>query len=342
MAGPAAVRRSCRCRSRSGTAGSTSRESTIADNDGQWERGLIEKLATAALKEQRRARLWGIFWKLLTFAYVTVVILLAIDWKGGTDAKASKHTALVEINGIIGPGTDSSSEKVANALQAAFKDKNTQGVVIRINSPGGSPVQAQNIFDEMRRLKKKHPETPLYVVVEDLCASGGYYVAAAADRIYVAKGSIVGSIGVRMDNFGVVGLMEKLGIERRLITAGKNKALLDPFLPLEESHREIAVNLIGEIHEQFVAAVRQGRGKRLKETPDMFSGLIWSGAKSVELGLADAFGGLDYVAREVVKAEDIVDYTQKENIAEKFARRFGAGAAGALLEFAVRSGLTIH
>jgi protease-4 len=314
----------------------------MADNDGQWERGLIEKLATAALKEQRRARLWGIFWKLLTFAYITVVIVLAIDWKDGGESKGGRHTALVDVKGIIGPGTDASAEKVAIALQAAFKDKGTQGVVLRINSPGGSPVQSQSIYDEMKRLRLKYPAIPLYVVVEDLCASGGYYVAAAADKIYVAKGSIVGSIGVRMDAFGVVGLMEKLGIERRLITAGKNKALLDPFLPLEEAHRQIAIDLINEIHEQFIAAVRDGRGKRLKETPDMFSGLIWSGAKSVELGLADAFGSLDYVAREVIKAEDIVDYTQKENLAEKFARRFGAGAMGSLLEFAARSGLMIH
>ncbi|MEO8144078.1 MAG: S49 family peptidase [Betaproteobacteria bacterium] len=313
----------------------------MADNDGQWERGLIEKLATEALKEQKRARRWGIFWKLLTFAYVTVVIVLAVDWKGG-DTKGGKHTALVEISGVIGPGTDASAEKVSLALQSAFKDKNTQGVVLRINSPGGSPVQSQNIYDEMKRLRLKYPAIPLYVVVEDLCASGGYYVAAAADMIYVAKGSIVGSIGVRMDNFGLVGLMEKIGVERRLITAGKNKALLDPFLPLEESHKQIAVDLINEIHAQFIAAVREGRGKRLKETPDMFSGLIWSGAKSIELGLTDAIGGLDYVAREIVKAEDIVDYTQKENIAEKFARRFGAGAMSSLLEFAARSGLAIH
>ena len=314
----------------------------MADNDGQWERGLIEKLATAALKEQRRARLWGIFWKTLTFAYITVLIVLAVDLKGGGDSKGEKHTALVEVQGVIGPGTESSAEKVVLALQSAFKDKNTQGVVMRINSPGGSPVQAQSIFDEMKRLRQKHPEIPLYVVVEDLCASGGYYVAAAADKIYVAKGSIIGSIGVRMDNFGLVGLMEKLGVERRLITAGKNKALLDPFLPLDESHKQIAVDLITEIHNQFIAAVKEGRGKRLKETPDMFSGLIWSGAKSIELGLADGLGGLDYVARDVIKAEDIVDYTQKENLAEKFARRFGAGAMGALLEFSTRSGLNIH
>jgi protease IV len=314
----------------------------MADNDQQWERGLIEKLAMAALKEQRRARLWGIFWKLLTFAYITVVILLAVDWKGSSDAKTGRHTALVEIKGLIAPGADSSAEKVALALQSAFKDKNTQGVVLRINSPGGSPVQAQNIFDEVKRLRTKYPGVPLYAVVEDLCASGGYYVAAAADRIYVAKGSIVGSIGVRMDNFGVVGLMDKIGVERRLITAGKNKALLDPFLPLQEEHRQVAEQLIGEIHQQFIAAVREGRGKRLKETPDMFSGLIWTGPKSIELGLADALGTLDSVAREVIKAEDVVDYTQKENLAEKLSRRFGMGAASALTEFFARSSLAIH
>jgi protease-4 len=314
----------------------------MADSNGQWERGLIEKIATEALREQKRARRWGIFWKLLTFAYVTVVLAMAFDWKSAGEGMGERHTALVEVQGVIAPGTDASAEKVNLALQAAFKDKNTQGVVLRINSPGGSPVQAQSIFDEIKRLRLKHPEIPLYAVVEDLCASGGYYVAAAADKIFVAKGSIVGSIGVRMDNFGVVGLMEKLGVERRLITAGKNKAMLDPFLPLDESHKQIAVDLINEIHAQFIAAVKDGRGKRLKETPDMFSGLIWTGAKSVELGLADGFGGLDYVAREVVKAEDIVDYTQKENIAEKFARRFGAGAMSSLLEFSARTGFAIR
>jgi protease-4 len=210
-------------------------------------------------------------------------------------------------------------------------------VVLRINSPGGSPVQAQTLFDEMRRLRLKYPSIPLYAVIEDIGASGGYYVAAAADRIYVGKASILGSIGVRMDSFGVTGLMEKLGVERRLLTAGDNKAMLDPFLPLEDSHRQYALALIGEIHQQFIAAVREGRGKRLKETPEMFSGLIWSGARSIELGLADAFGSLEYVAREVIKAEEIVDYTQKENIAEKLARRFGAGAASALAELVVRS-----
>jgi protease IV len=307
----------------------------MAENDGQWERGLIEKLAGAALREQRRARLWGIFFKLLTFAYVTVIIVLAVDWKGSGES-AGRHTALVEVSGIIAPGADASAERVTNALQAAFKDKNTVGVLVRINSPGGSPVQAQNIYDEMRRLRKKHPGIPLHAVVEDLCASGGYYVAAGADRIFVSRSSIVGSIGVRMDSFGVTGLMDKLGVERRLLTAGDNKGFLDPFLPVDEKQKQHAQALLSDVHQQFIGVVREGRGKRLKETPDMFSGLIWTGQKSVELGLADAFGSLEFVAREVIKAEHIVDYTQKENIAEKFARRFGAGAAGALLELALR------
>jgi protease-4 len=309
----------------------------MADNNGQWERDVLEKLAFSAIKEQRRARLWGIFFKLLTFAYVTVVLLLAFDWRGKSEVTMDgKHTALVEVNGIIGPGTDASAERVNAALRAAFKDAGTQAVVVRINSPGGSPVQAQNIYDEMRRLKVKHPGTPLYAVVEDICASGGYFVAAGADRIYVGKTSIVGSIGVRMDGWGVTGLMEKLGVERRLLTAGDNKGFLDPFLPVDEKQKQHAQTLLTDIHQQFISVVREGRGKRLKETPEMFSGLIWTGQKSVELGLADDFGSLEYVAREVVKTEEIVDYTQKENLAEKFARRFGAGAVSALLESTAR------
>jgi protease-4 len=243
---------------------------------------------------------------------------------------------MVEVNGVIAPGSEASADKVTSSLQAAFKDKNTQGVVVRINSPGGSPVQAQTIYDEMRRLRKKYPDIPLYAVVEDICASGGYFIAAGADRIYVSKSSLVGSIGVIMNGFGFTGLMDKLGVERRLITSGENKAFLDPFSPMQEKHREFAQKLAGEIHQQFIAVVREGRGKRLKEGPDTFSGLIWSGEKSVELGLADGIGSLDYVAREVVKAEEIVDFTQKENLAEKFAKRFGASAATALAEFALR------
>ena len=310
----------------------------MADKSEQWERGVLEKIALAGIKEQRSARRWGIFFKILTFTYVTLILFFAIDWKGRTESMTDgKHTALVEVSGVIGPGTDASAERVNAALQAAFKDRNTQGVVVRVNSPGGSPVQSQNIYDEMRRLRVKYPTIPLYVVVEDMCASGGYFVAAGADRIYVNKSSLVGSIGVRMDGWGVTGLMDKLGVERRLLTAGDNKGFLDPFLPVDEKQKQHALAMLGEIHQQFINVVREGRGKRLKESPDLFSGLVWTGQKSVDLGLADGFGSLDYVAREVIKAEDIVDFSQKENIAEKFARRLGAGAASALAELALRS-----
>jgi protease-4 len=309
----------------------------MTEDSGQWERELVTKLASAALKEQRRARLWGIFFKLLTFAYISLILIMAVDWQGRDVAVGRKHTAMVELNGVIAPGNEASAEKVTTALQAAFKDKNTVGVVLRINSPGGSPVQSQLIYDEMRRLRKKYPDTPLYAVVEDICASGGYFVAVGADRIYVNKASIVGSIGVLMNGFGFTGLMDKLGIERRLITAGENKGMLDPFSPVEEKDVQHAKQLIHDVHEQFISVVREGRGKRLKETPEIFSGLIWTGQKSIDLGLADGIGSLESVARDVVKAEEIVDYTQKENVAEKLAKRFGFGAASALAEFALRA-----
>lgn len=307
----------------------------MADNNGRWEREVLEKLATAALHEQRRARRWGIFFKLLGFAFLALILVLAFDWRGKPEV-AGRHTALVELDGLIAPGTDGSSDHVIAALDAAFADKNTQGVVLRINSPGGSPVQAQDIYDEMLRLRRKYPGIPLYAVVEDVCASGGYYVAVAADKIFVNPNSIVGSIGVRMDSFGLTGLMQKLGIERRLLTAGANKGFLDPFLPEDEKQKQYALAMLEEIHQQFIRVVREGRGKRLKETPEMFSGLIWTGRKGVELGLVDGFGGLGYVAREVVGAKKIVDYTQKESIAEKLARRFGAGAVSELAGLALR------
>src|SRR3970040_513602 len=221
----------------------------MTENDGPWERELVTRLASAALKEQRRARLWGIFFKLLTFAYITIILLMAVDWKGRAElAGGKKHTAMVELSGLIAQGRHGSAEKITSALQAAFKDKNTQGVIIRINSPGGSPVQSQAIYDEMRRLRKKYPDIPLYAVVEDICASGGYFVAAGADRIYVGKASIVGSIGVLMNGFGFTGLMDKLGVERRLITAGKNKGMLDPFSPVNEEDVKHARAMVDDIH----------------------------------------------------------------------------------------------
>lgn len=304
-----------------------------------WERQAIEKIALEGIAEQRRQRRWGIFFKLLGFAYVTVVLAMLIDWGDSADRlrDGKKHTALVQLNGVIQAKSDASAERIMTALQSAYEDKGTQGVILRINSPGGSPVQSGIINDEIWRLRSKYPSIPLYVVVEDICASGGYYVAAAADKIFVDKASIVGSIGVLMDGFGFTGTMEKLGVERRLLTAGQNKGFLDPFSPQDSNHKEHAQQMLGEIHKQFVDVVRKGRGKRLKETPEMFSGLMWTGAKSIELGLADGFGSVETVARDTIKAEDIRDYTVRQNIAEKLARQFGAnmaeGAVSALGRF---------
>jgi len=310
-------------------------------NDSNWDRKIIEKIALEGIAEQRRQRRWGIFFKLLGFAYVGLVLAYFIDWGDSADrlGDGKKHTALVQLNGVIQAKGDASAERIMPALQSAFEDKGTQGVILRINSPGGSPVQSGIINDEIWRLRGKYPNIPLYVVVEDICASGGYYVAAAADKIFVDKASIVGSIGVLMDGFGFTGTMDKLGVERRLLTAGQNKGFLDPFSPQDANHKEHAQQMLGEIHKQFVDVVRKGRGKRLKETADMFSGLMWTGSRSIELGLADAYGTVETVARDMIKAEDIRDYTIKQNIAEKLARQFGAnvadGAMGALGRFAI-------
>jgi protease IV len=302
----------------------------VADNtDPNWERKVLENLALESIVEQRRRRRWGIFFKLLVFLYLGVVLIYAVDWGSSTErlSDGSRHTGLVQMTGVIRADGDASAEHIVSALKAAFEDRGTAGVVLRINSPGGSPVQAGMINDEIRRLRAKHADIPLYVVVEDICASGGYYVAAAADKIYVDKASIVGSIGVLIDGFGFTGTMEKLGVERRLLTAGDNKGFLDPFSPQNAAQKAHAQTMLDEIHQQFIDVVRNGRGKRLKETPDMFSGLMWSGARSIELGLADGYGSVDSVARDVIKAEDIRDYTEKANLAERLAKRIGAGAA---------------
>jgi protease-4 len=297
-----------------------------------WERGVIEKLARSALEEQRKARNWGIFFKSLTFIYLFVILFAAFGWLQGREASLpGDHTALVELSGVISADSQANADIINQGLQDAFEDKGTKGVILRINSPGGSPVQAGTINTEIRRLREKFPQVPLYAVVEDICASGGYYVAVAADRIYVDKASIVGSIGVLMDGFGFTGTMEKLGVERRLLTAGENKGFLDPFSPMDASQRDYAKKMLTEIHQQFIEVVRNGRGKRLKEGPETFSGLMWTGQKSIDLGLADALGSVEYVAREVIKAENIVDFTPHENLAERFAKRFGAAMGEALV-----------
>ena len=293
------------------------------------ENSVMEKLALETLAELRRSRRWRIALSLgwLLFFFLLLFSIIGLSSGKRETALLEKHTSLVELKGVIAADSKASADKIISALQQAFKDKNTQGVVLRINSPGGSPVQAGYINDEIRRLRAKHKDVPFYVVVQDVCASGGYYVAAAADKIFVDKASIVGSIGVLMDGFGFTGTMEKLGVERRLITAGENKGFLDPFSPLNPEQQKMAREMVAEIHQQFIKVVREGRGKRLKETPDMFSGLVWSGEKSVELGLADGLGSLDFVAREVIKAEQVVDYTSDDTLSEQLARRLGASAA---------------
>ncbi len=298
-----------------------------------WERDTLERLAFATLAEQRASRRWRIFFRFAWLSLVGALLWTGMQKGGVTGTNPSQpHTAVVAIKGEIADGADASAEWVVTALRAAFEDEGSQAVVLQINSPGGSPVQAGIINDEIRRLKAKHKK-PVYAVVEESCASAAYYIAVAADAIYVDKASIVGSIGVLMDGFGFTGLMDKLGVERRLMTAGVNKGFLDPFSPQTKNQRTHAQTLLDQIHQQFIQVVREGRGKRLKETPELFSGLFWSGEQAVGLGLADGLGNLDYVAREVVKAEDIIDYTRHENVAERLAKRFGA----AIGEGAVRA-----
>ena len=311
----------------------------MAEENSNWERGVLEKLAMSAVQEQRRARHWGIFFKVLTFGYLFLILFLFMGWVGGkVDGSLGKHTALIELNGVISSDSNANADNLIGSLQDAFKDKNTAGIIMRCNSPGGSPVQAGLVNDEIRRQRTLHPEIPFYVVVEDMCASGGYYIAAAADRIYVNKASIVGSIGVLMDGFGFTGTMQKLGVERRLMTAGENKGFMDPFSPRNPKHEEFTKKMLADIHQQFIDVVKKGRGKRLKETPEMFSGLFWTGDKAIQMGLADATGSVDSVARDVIKVENVVDFTTHEGLADRLAKKFGAGVASAFPGFGAQAG----
>jgi protease-4 len=288
-----------------------------------WERATLERLAFATLAEQKAQRRWRNFFRLAWLLLIVSVLWLSLSRTHVSPNASTAHTALVEISGEISSEADASADWIVSALRNAFEDEGSQAVVLLINSPGGSPVQAGIINDEIHRLKKKHGK-PVYAVVEESCASAAYYIAVAADQIYVDKASIVGSIGVLMDGFGFTGLMDKLGVERRLMTAGENKGFLDPFSPQTKTQRAFAQAMLDQIHQQFIQVVREGRGDRLKETPELFSGLFWTGQQAIQMGLADALGSLDYVAREVVKAEDIVDYTRHDNVAERLAKRFGA------------------
>ncbi len=304
-------------------------------DEEKWQRDLVNRLSFASLIEARRARRWGIAFKFAFLIYLVVVTIIYIPFSLFPEKKSDKHTALVEVQGLISDQSDASADVVVSGLRAAFENDNTAGVIVRINSPGGSPVQAGYINDEILRLREKYPKIPLYAVITDICASGGYYVAAAADKIYADKSSVVGSIGVLMNGFGFVEAMEKLGIERRLLTAGEYKGLMDPFSPEKPEEVNHIQSILDRIHKQFITAVKRGRGDRLKEDESLFSGLIWTGEQSIELGLVDALGSSSYVAREVIGAEEIVDFTPKRGYFEALAERFGAAVGrgvGARLE----------
>jgi len=290
---------------------------------GQWQQELINRLAFAAVNEQKRSRRWGIFFKFLTFAYIAAILYIYTPDVSLEMDDTEKHTALVELKGVIAPEKDASADNIVSGLRDAFENENTAGVILRINSPGGSPVQSGYINDEIRRLRKEYPDTPFYAVISDICASGGYYVASAADKIYADKASIVGSIGVRMDGFGFVETIEKLGIERRLLTAGEHKGFLDPFQPVKQEDVTQVKKLLDDIHQQFISVVRQGRGDKLTDDPLLFSGYVWTGEQGIALGLVDELGSSSYVAREVIGAETIVDYTPSEDWLKKFSKHLG-------------------
>ncbi len=298
-------------------------------NKEEWQADVISKLAFAAVDEQRRSRRWGIFFKALFFVYLLILMIMAFSSSDGTTnlGKASEHTALVDVQGVIADGAEASADNIIQGLRAAFKEPKSKAIILRINSPGGSPVQAGYVYDEIKRLRTKHKNKKVYAVISDMCASGGYYIAAAADEIYADKASVVGSIGVLMNGFGFTKAMEKLGIERRLYTAGTSKGFLDPFSDVKKSDKEHIQALLGTIHKQFINTVKEGRGNRLVDDEKLFTGLVWTGEESVALGLTDGLGSSSFVAREIVEAEKIIDYTPRPNYLDRFADRLGVAMA---------------
>jgi protease-4 len=291
-----------------------------------WEREVIEKLALAAVTEQRRARRWSVFFKSLMFVYLIALFGAAmypkISQNMGVDSK--DHTAVIDVVGMIAEGKEANADSIIESLRNAVKDEHTKGIILHANSPGGSPVQSSYVYEEIRKIKKEHPSLPIYAVVSDICASGCYFIVSASDKIFVNPSSLVGSIGVLMDGFGFVDVMQKLGVERRLLTAGAHKAMLDPFSPPKEDETQYMKGLLGQVHQQFIAAVKAGRGDRLKETPELFSGLVWTGEEGVKLGVVDGVGDQDYVAKELIGAEKRVDFTQQEHLLDKIAGKLGA------------------
>ncbi len=298
------------------------------DNDDR----VAVAFAHEALREQRLARRWNTVFKAAFLVYLLAILLLSMpNIVPRSLFSGDEITALIDVRGVIASDSPASADNIVTGLRAAFEDASTAGVIVRINSPGGSPVQSGYINDEIYRLKAEHPDIPVYAVIQDICASGGYYVAVAADEIYADKSSLVGSIGVRMDGFGFVRSLEKLGVERRLLTAGENKGFLDPFLPLKQDDVQHVSGLLDDIHEQFINTVLKGRRDRLVESPELFSGYVWTGEQGLEIGLVDALGSASYVAREIIGAEDIVDFTPRQNVLDLFARRVGAAISEAVI-----------
>ena len=294
----------------------------MSDSNNNWEKDALKEIALAGIKEQQRSRRWGIFFKFLGFAYLLIfIVILSSSDISDTSHITKKHTALIKLTGGILPGESAAAENIIEGLQDAFNNKNAAGVILEINSPGGTPVQSAMIYNEIKRLRKLKPDTPIYAVISDICASGGYYVASATEQIYANKSSLVGSIGVRMSSFGFTGTMKKLGIERRQLTAGENKAMLDPFSPRNKKAETHMQKLLASTHGHFINDVKAGRGDRLKNDPTLFSGLIWNGEQGIELGLVDELGSTDYVAREVIGQKDIVDYSYQPDFFERFSRQ---------------------
>ena len=298
-------------------------------NKEEWQADVISKLAFAAVQEQRRSRRWGIFFKSIFFIYLLVLLITAFSSSNNVSGigKNASHTALVEVQGVIADGAEASADNLIKGLRAAFEAPKSKAIILRINSPGGSPVQAGYVYDEIKRLRKLHKNKKVYAVVSDMCASGGYYIAVAADEIYVDKASIVGSIGVLMNGFGFTEAMKKVGVERRLYTAGTSKGFLDPFSEVKEKDKQHIQTLLGTIHQQFIDTVKEGRGKRLVDDEKLFTGLVWTGEESVELGLSDGLGSSSFVAREIIEAETIIDYTPRPDYLDRFADRLGVAMA---------------
>lgn len=305
--------------------------SNTAKEESTWERKVLEDLAFAALKEQRTSRRWGYVFKGLMFLYLMAILMLMIP-STELPTHNEKHTALVEIKGVIAADAEANADSIVTGIRNAFDSPSAQGLILRLNTPGGSPVQAGIINDEIKRLQATRPDFPVYAVIQDICASGGYYIAAAAKEIYADKASIVGSIGVRMDSFGFTDIIEKVGIERRSLTAGENKAFLDPFLPMKEKDVQHAHNMLNNIHQQFIDVVKAGRGDRLADDPRLFTGLFWSGEQALPLGLIDGLANSSSVARDIIGAEEIVDYTPRPNYLDRFAGKLGATVSQTLFQ----------